>query len=303
MLFFGLLLPAPFVLGDTFNLTFRYGWNLVANQLDRGSNRLNDIFPGFPSGEKYYSLGNIVIVSRVSPTDPRSYVVFTNGQQIQGPPYSLPIWDYFLKDFEWTATDMDTFAESWSAPNLIISPGDGFLLFYPWDYVSNPYFPLQGTPRVPSGRRVEIPAGGCYLLAAETLTNGTYQTVVGAPPMEGMRVYRLNPDGDVGHFGPPDYTVYTYANGAWSPEEPVLNLGESAWYCAPAPPLNMRVTNHVAVLSWPANSIDYKLEWASNPGVSNAWIAVTGSVVTNDNLQSVTLPLSAADNRFYRLRW
>jgi len=64
-------------------------------------------------------------------------------------------------------------------------------------------------------------------------TAGTFQNVTGLAPQEGDQVLRHVAGQPANPILPPNYTVYTYSGGAWSPSTPILNPGEAAWFYVP----------------------------------------------------------------------
>ena len=287
------------VRADSYNYTFYPGANLVAHHLDRGSNTVHDIFPDDYrlSDQMRGLLDSYLGMQRTSPAQSMPVLVFNYGQTLPTP-YGLPPPSYptFL-DY------LDVFSETWNCETCVWCVGDGLFIRTAQTHVFN--YTFEGNPRTPSGRIAKIPAGGALLLGAETLTNGTYEIVIGAAPTEGVQVYRFNATTnypDAFHFGPPEYNVYTFNNGEWSPLPPVLNIGEAAWFRAPPPTLGIRATNNTVVLSWPTNAIPFTLESATQFGSPTSWSAVGIPIVTNSDLQTVTVPSTTAETRLFRLR-
>jgi hypothetical protein len=251
--------------------------------------------PDFYANDGFLAWGGCVLWLPRSSSGERQSLVFAPGQVVSN---DYPTIGFFASQ-HWSRNRLDEIGAGWDWPNMNMSPGDGFVEFHRVYYRTN--FTFKGTARTPSGRHVSIPAGGAFLLGAETVTNGTYEIVVGDSPVEGSEVWRLNPNGNPLHFGPPDYTVHTYQNGVWSPQVPVLDIGEAAWFRAPPPALSLNISNGNALVSWTTNSIPFALE-SSTVANLGAWMSVTNSAATNGVMQTVAVPLAAGESRLFRLR-
>ncbi len=71
-----------------------------------------------------------------------------------------------------------------------------------------------------------------------------FEDIVGRPPWEGVQVYRLNPGPgrQPANFAPPDYTIYTFSAGSWSPTVPIAQVFEGVFVYQPLPKLwNLQV--------------------------------------------------------------
>ena len=119
--------------------------------------------------------------------------------------------------------------DGWDNPSLILAPGKGAVLLNPGAAFLATF---TGTPHVPV-----LPINLCFpvdLVSRQTNDVGTYENIVGSPPDGtncGPKLYRFNPGPgrNPANFAPPDYTVYTFQNGAWNPQAPTVAVGESVW--------------------------------------------------------------------------
>ncbi len=119
-------------------------------------------------------------------------------------------------------------------PSSTLAPGEGAILYYGGSAASVTF---TGTPHVPVLPVTLCP--GLNLLSRQTNDIATYENIVGLSPSlcSGTTVYRFNPGpgSDPNHFGPPDYTVFIFQNGAWDPRPPTVNVGEAVWIETEAP--------------------------------------------------------------------
>jgi hypothetical protein len=172
------------------------GWNLIANHLDHGSNTLEEIMPNPPNGTVFYKCQNSGEIAQV---------LFPGAEYVQS--------------VGWGASQYPD--------GKILRPGEGGYL-----YTTNAFsLTFTGTVHSPI---VPLHVGtNSSVLSRLTVGTATYQEVTGYPPTEGVNVIRLIPGALQPDFGCRAYVAfhfYTYQGGTWIPSEPVLNVGESAWF-------------------------------------------------------------------------
>jgi uncharacterized repeat protein (TIGR03803 family) len=142
--------PTP----TSYNITIQPGLNLIANQLDHGSNTLDEIMPDVPPGTVLYK--------------------FNNASQS----YEVAIFDEL--DLMWMPFQP-------ALPSLTLSPGEGAFLLSPTSFTLT----FTGVPHVPVLPVVMQP-NQAYLLSAQTPTNATPEDIVGGPLPPGAAAYTYN---------------------------------------------------------------------------------------------------------------
>jgi hypothetical protein len=130
-----------------------------------------------------------------------------------------------------------------------------------------------------------------YFQGSTTGQSTTYEGVFGAPPNNETALFRFIP-GRTNINPGPDYRVYHYTGGVWTPEIPVLNPLEPIFVIYPYLRLKYTVSGSPRTINftWPARG---KLEEAALP--TGPWATVT----TNRNSYSVT-PTNGL--RYYRVK-
>ncbi len=149
---------------------------------------------------------------------------------------------------------------------------------------------------------------GFNLVCCQSNVVAGFDEIVGRPPWEGVQVYRLNPGlgRNPSHFGPPDYGVYTFSGGAWTPGVPMADALEGVFVYQPAPSLlNIQVANgsvRFDVSAPPGRTVivEYVNEWPTT-GLPAVWNEVT-TLTAGGSLQPVTDQVGQRSQRFYRVR-
>jgi hypothetical protein len=126
----------------------------------------------------------------------------------------------------WTEPNFFASRLGWSDPAQLLVPGEGAFLFNPTPAPFDLF--IAGQPQVP-----QLPlrlTAGFNVVSRQTNAPGGYGDIVGAEPLEGSVVYRWNVSAQ-------QYSVATYFDGGWDPEEPVAGVGEAVivWPPAAAP--------------------------------------------------------------------
>ncbi len=118
--------------------------------------------------------------------------------------------------------ETNTFTAAWSQPGMTLAPGEGAVLDNKGDAFSVllvGFTPWQKTT-------LSIPAGDSVVSPA-LAKGGLLSSRLGLPLAEGLVVKLLN-------NGTGIYDAYTVSNGAWSPAEPVVALGQAFIVIAPS---------------------------------------------------------------------
>ncbi len=147
---------------------------------------------------------------------------------------------------------------------------------------------------------------GFNLVSCQSNVVAGFEDIVGRSPWEGVQVYKFNagPGRRATNFAPPDYTIYTFSAGSWSPTVPIAEALEGVVVYQPPPKLwNLQIVGglvHFDVTAPPDRTVI--VEYAEECG-SVTWTEIgrfTGSGV----LQPVTDQVGggASSQRFYRAR-
>jgi hypothetical protein len=170
-----------------YNLVLQTGDNLVANQLDNGTNTLNDLFA-------------------------------------QSVPEGTTFTEWNASQLAWSAPSIYDTNSGWSI-NYALNYGQGGLLDAPATFTNtfvgsvwpgfNPVGPF--TPPL-------VTADGVLLLSSVIpIDDATFYDVIGRDPLNGENVTWLDP-------ATQRYTTSVFEDGTWSNGDPLLDVGQSAFY-------------------------------------------------------------------------
>ena len=118
--------------------------------------------------------------------------------------------------------ETNTFTDAWSQPGMTLAPGEGAVLDNKGDAFSvllTGFTPWKKTT-------LSIPAGDS-VVSSTLAKGGLLSSRLGLPLAERLTVKLLN-------NGTGNYDAYTVSNGAWSPAEPVVALGQAFIVTAPS---------------------------------------------------------------------
>ena len=118
--------------------------------------------------------------------------------------------------------ETNTFTDAWSQPGMTLAPGEGAVL----DNKGDPFSVLLAGFTPWKKTTLVIPAGDSVVSPA-LAKGGLLSSRLGLPLAEGLVVKLLN-------NGTGKYDAYTVSNGAWSPSEPVVALGQAFIISAPS---------------------------------------------------------------------
>ena len=173
-----------------YTLNLPAGQSLIANQLDHGSNTLDEVLPSVPDGTALYKRNN----------------GGTGGS--------------------WTIATFSAATGSWlNGGAITLSPGEGAFLDSPSAFALT----FTGQPHVPV-LPVSIPAGQAYLVSRQTNDGGTYESIVGRSPPDGALVYQWNGSGYVVAMADSaSATGWSDAAGINPVPEPIVAVGGALW--------------------------------------------------------------------------
>jgi autotransporter-associated beta strand protein len=187
----GIYIPHPQL---TYTNNLNPGFNLIANQLDHGSNTLDVLFPN-PSGQRD---GDEVLFYNCDGTY-TTYVADSTSPS------------------GWT----DTVGTPVAPPALV--PGAG--AFYKNNQAAPESVTFTGTPHVPVlPATLPCGCGAQNLLSRQTNDVGTFENIMGALPVGGAQLLRWNGSA---------YNTFTFDGYAWSPSTPSVNIGEAVFINQP----------------------------------------------------------------------
>jgi hypothetical protein len=176
----------------------------------------------------------------------------------------------------------------WQDPAMTLNPGEGFVV----TVSTNLSLTLAGCPHPQQFR--SLVTNGCQLVAGSSNAAAHFEDIFGQPPFEctTMQIY----DGS-------NYVTFTYRNGNWSPNEPVLGSGQSAFVCySPCPP-------PVWVLNTPVIGPDQMtIQWSGPEGgtlESAASLVGPWTTVSSQTNHSASLPSPLTNGipmQFFRVR-
>jgi hypothetical protein len=207
---------------SSYTVSLHAGWNLIANQLDHGSNALADVF-----STNFQDQTALVLYHMGSCSAPNQYWYETDG----------PSPDNWYTD------------SSLSIPvdprQITFAPGDAAFInatlgSFNITFSGHPHVPVLPVP-------LGCGPGTIYFLSRQTNGPGDYQNVTGLSPSEGAQVGRWNGAG---------YTLSTFSGGAWTPNSPTLNVGEAARFFIPVGEVSYTINIHTG-LNLIANHVDH----------------------------------------------
>ena len=115
----------------------------------------------------------------------------------------------------------------WSPSEPTVDPGEGAFLYAPSAF-DNTFTGAAHTPVLPVGM---VP-GQYYFLSDQVAEVGSWESIVGNPPIEGAKVFLY----DTASQQTPavsNYVAYTYHDGTWHPSTPSIPIGVSAFFFVP----------------------------------------------------------------------
>ncbi len=232
------LLVTTCIFADSYTNTLPSGLSLIANQLDNGGNTFTELFPNSDGSRD----GDVIQLYQCT-----NYVTyyFASGSPtgFLGPDDVTPV------------------------PAGVLAPGQG--AFYYNNQSGSESVIFTGTPHV-AVLPVALPCGfgQTNLLSRPTKGTGTYENITGYLPQTGATVQTWNGL---------SYATSVYTGSAWSPNEPMLNVGQAAFFIVP--PGSVPVPNYTINVLSGYNLIANQLDHGSNTLGEIMPAAPDGSVV------------------------
>jgi hypothetical protein len=191
-------------------------------------------------------------------------------------------------------------------------------LFGAWGPTEPPYPAGEGAIFQPSGggatllfQQRNVPklplilAPGLNLVGCQSDTIASFEDIVGAPPANGTLLYQFNagPGRNPFNLAAPDYTIFTFANGGWSPTNPVIGITEAVFVYQPPQLSNAEVTaNGISFEILPPINQQFVIEYTDSL-TQPSWQPLTNVVGSGASIEiSDSLIGSGVKQRFYRAR-
>ena len=195
------------------------------------------------------------------------------------------------------------FAASWSlgqwGPGITFSAGEG-AVFQPSGGDVTLLFQQSVAPKLP----LQLEPG-FHLICCQTDIVSTFEDIVGTPPANGTLLYQFNagPGRKPFNLASPDYTIFTFANGAWSPTNPVVGVTEAVFVYQPPQLSNAEViANGISFEITPPLNQQFLIEYTDSL-TQPSWQPLTNVLgsgasikVTDDSMGT------SVKQRFYRAR-
>ena len=240
------------------------GYSFIAHQFDHGSNTLNDVsfLQVSPNLSDPAGVNNAVL-----------YV--SNG-------VGFDTYKY------WTSADAEAnfglnngdgwYDVSGTLADVVWNPGQGMILYNP--NAQSGSLTFTGVPHVPVLPYLPSGYDAYNLIGLQTNGTGTFEAITGISPDEGDLVLRHVAGQPASPVAAPNYTVFTFAGGNWSPAVPVLANYEAAWFYLPS--------RNKACVSPPAN-LALWLPFDETSGTTSVNLAPGGNNGTHVNSPGVNL--------------
>jgi len=234
------------------------GYAFIANQFVDGDT-LGSIFPSVPGSNTAANSGTQFIEWNCQTQSSSTYYYKTSG----------------IGGVGWRSTTSGAINEGTNA----FVPGQGAILYN--NTSTNYTYTVCGTANSPVLSLTNFCGCGAYnLVSSQTNAPATYEEITGLSPQEGTQLFRYN-SGSPFPVQAPNYTVYTYLGGAWTPGVPMANPCESVWIYTPC-----SNNSPCMVLDCPTNfEVECGTSWSfGTPAVlSNCCTNVTSvsTIVTN----------------------
>jgi hypothetical protein len=248
----------------------------------------------------------LVLPSMAAPytlTVPNAEYRLVAAFRLQGPEIpligQLPPMQLFQYD-----TDTDLFLVApWNlgqwGPDIVFGPGEG-AIFQPSGGSATLLFQQSVAPRLPLKLQP-----GFNLVCCQSDVAASFEDVVGTPPANGTLLYQFNsgPGRNPFNLAAPDYAVFTFTNGVWSPTSPMVGITEAVFVFQPPQLSNFQLTsNGIAFEVTPPLKTQLAIEY-SDSLTQPSWQVLTNVVGNGVSLKITDSSIgSAVRQRFYRAR-
>lgn len=154
--------------------------------------------------------------------------------------------------------------------------------------------------------RLPLPLqSGFSLVCCQSNLTASFEDIVGRSPANGTMLYQFNqgPGRNPLNLAAPDYTVFTFANGSWSPTTPVIGVTEAVFVFQPPQLSNVQITaTGISFDVMPPVNMHLAIEY-SDSLTQPSWQTLTNVVGTGASIKITDTSIqSAVRQRFYRAR-
>ena len=180
----------------------------------------------------------------------------TVSNLLSGVPLGSTVYSWNGSGFDLNISD--EFGGGWVFPTMPLNPGQPFLLNLPQATTLT----FAGCPHAQEFH-VAV-TNGCQYVASTQNAPATYEDIFGQSPTNCLTMQL---------FEGTNVVTYTYANGGWSPNAPVVGIGQCALVCSitcpPAPKLHSTVEGKNMILSW--NAPAFHVQASPTLGSAATW--------------------------------
>src|SRR5579859_7971325 len=187
---------------------------------------------------------------------------------------------------------------AWSLSELSFAAGEGAIV-QASGVDANLLFQQPVAPKLPLQLQP-----GFNLVCCQTDIVATFEDVVGTPPANGTLLYQFNagPERNPFNLAAPDYTIFTFANGAWSPTNPVVGITEAVFVYQPPQMSNAQVTsNGISFEIMPPINQQFVIEYTDSL-TQPSWQTLTNVMGSGVSINVTDSSVGKAPQRFYRAR-
>ena len=203
-------------------------------------------------------------------------------------------WQYY----KYTPTSFDIYVDvlgAWSPGNPISFPGEGGIV-QPNGGSDTFLFQQHGTPTLPLNLQP-----GLNLVCCQSDLIASYEDIVGAPPANGTLLYQFNPGPGRNpfHLGAPDYKIFTFMFGTWTPSVPVISVTEAVFILHPQQLNNFQISANGEVTFEVTTPLSRQVTVEYSDSLTQpSWQTLTNFVGTGALVQIKDQP--SGNKRFYR---
>lgn len=184
--------------GTNYTIVIVNGYNAIANQLDNGSNTLNEVLPNVADSSLLYK--------------------WNPAQQGYG------VAQEFFQGLGWIDT------ANGGPSTVTLAPGEGAILNNP---LGTTNLTFTGEPHN-FGQFPNIACDGFYFLSRQSNAIGTFENITGLTPEDGSQLLVFNNTGiPAPSIVASNFTVYVFCGGGWVPSLPMVPVGRPAFIFQP----------------------------------------------------------------------
>ena len=187
----------------------------------------------------------------------------------------------------------------WAPSQPTFGPGEGGFF-----QVSGGDATLVFQQRTPT-RLPLVLTSGFVLVCCQSNIPASFEDIMGTPPANGTMLYQFNPGPGRNPYNlaAPDYTIFTFAKGAWSPTNPVVGITEAVFVYQPPQLANFQVTeNGISFEISPPFNQPFAIEYTDSL-TRPAWQTLTNVVGNGAPIRILDSSIGiSVRQRFYRAK-